>query len=138
MVLNARSEGIAVDKPTDLKKMSWKVINIVEHHTAGNLPGFPLPVVNTDQRSIFVRQSDNTGSRTISTTVIQFTALISLADIDLREIANTSNLHIVRRAHKVHTTECTIRDDASARPDLVQKAMVSRSTSPMALSGLAK
>lgn len=74
----------------------------------------PLVVLSTRTKGVAVDESTDWVSIAISTAVIQLSTGITLANVDLREIANTSDLHVVMSLHKVHASECAVRDDASA------------------------
>jgi hypothetical protein len=51
---------------------------------------------------------------TIGTPVVQFTAFVSLLNVELGEIADTSDLNVIRSLDKVDTLKGTVRDETRA------------------------
>lgn len=71
--------------------------------------GLPLPRLGQ-----FTAPQSNLNVLTIGTSVIQFAAFIFLLNVELGEIADTSDLNIVWSLDKVDTLEGTIRDKTRA------------------------
>lgn len=78
----------------------------------------PFGILQVGSESVAEDKTANGVAVTVRTVGIQFTTLVILLDIDLRQIAGTSDLDIVLGTDKMNTFEGTFRNDASASATL--------------------
>jgi len=74
----------------------------------------PLMVLETLTEAIAIDETTNGIAFAISTSVVQFTSSVPLGDVDLGEIADTSDLNIFRGLDEVDAFEGAIWDGACA------------------------
>jgi hypothetical protein len=73
----------------------------------------PLVVLNTRAEGVTVEKSTSRVATTVSTTVIEFSSRVTLLDVQLGEVTDTSNLNVVRSLDEVNTLEGSVGDSTS-------------------------
>jgi len=78
----------------------------------------PLVVLHTRAEGVSVNETTSRITAAVSTTVIELTSSIALLDVQLGEIANTSDLNVARSLDEVNTLECAVGDGTSTTAGL--------------------
>ncbi len=74
----------------------------------------PLVVLDAAPERIAIHKTANRVAVAISAMRVELSSVVAPRDVDLRQVANTGDLDIVRRLHEVHTCQRAVRDGTRA------------------------
>jgi len=74
----------------------------------------PLVVLQAIAKRISIHKPSNRVPIPVCSMRVELPSIVSLRDVELRQVADASDLHVVRCLHEVYASQRVVRDDACA------------------------